>query len=116
MFLVVAVAAAALEHADGAVVPPAVAEGESDPYAKVLDHPVQFLAGRGVGADGLDPIHERHGLIDLRLDARWRFPMRHPLLGVGPPTDWGELVQIHDDRDVFQASPDELPAIDIHSL
>ena len=34
----------------------------------------------------------------------------------GPPTDWGELVQIHDDRDVFQASPDELPAIDIHSL
>jgi hypothetical protein len=34
----------------------------------------------------------------------------------GPPTDWGEIVQIHDDRDVFQASPDELPAIDIHSL
>jgi hypothetical protein len=34
----------------------------------------------------------------------------------GPPTDWGEFVQIHDDRDVFQASPDELPAIDIHSL
>ena len=22
----------------------------------------------------------------------------------GPPTDWGELVQIHDDRDVFQAT------------
>jgi len=34
----------------------------------------------------------------------------------GPPTDWGELVQIHDDRDVFQASPNELRAIDIHSL
>ena len=34
----------------------------------------------------------------------------------GPPTDWGELVQVHDDRNVFQASPDELPAIDIHSL
>jgi hypothetical protein len=33
-----------------------------------------------------------------------------------PPTDWGELVQIYDDRDVFQASPDELPDIDIHSL
>ena len=33
----------------------------------------------------------------------------------GPPTDWGELVQIHDDREVFQASPDELPAIDIHN-
>ena len=34
----------------------------------------------------------------------------------GPPTDWGELVQAHDDRDVFQASPNALPAIDIHSL
>jgi len=34
----------------------------------------------------------------------------------GPPTDWGELVQAHDDRDVLQASPDELPVIDIHSL
>jgi hypothetical protein len=34
----------------------------------------------------------------------------------GPPTDWGELVQIHEDRDVFQASPDELPVIDIHGL
>jgi hypothetical protein len=34
----------------------------------------------------------------------------------GPPTDWGELVQVHDDRDVFQGQIDELPAIDIHSL
>jgi len=34
----------------------------------------------------------------------------------GPPTDWGELVQVHDDRDVFQSAPDEMPAIDIHSL
>ncbi len=34
----------------------------------------------------------------------------------GPPTDWGELVQAHDDREAVQASPDELPAIDIHSL
>lgn len=34
----------------------------------------------------------------------------------GPPTDWHELVQVHDDGDVFQSSPDELPAIDIHSL
>jgi len=25
-------------------------------------------------------------------------------------------VQVHDDRDVFQASPDELPDIDIYSL
>jgi hypothetical protein len=34
----------------------------------------------------------------------------------GPPTDWGELVQVHDDRDVVQASHDEFPVIDIHSL
>jgi len=34
----------------------------------------------------------------------------------GPPADWADLVQAHDDRDIFQASPDELPAIDIHSL
>ena len=34
----------------------------------------------------------------------------------GPPTDGDELVQAHDDRDVFQASPDNLPVIDIHSL
>jgi len=29
---------------------------------------------------------------------------------------WGELVQADDDRAIFQASPDELPVIDIHSL
>ncbi len=34
----------------------------------------------------------------------------------GPPNDWGELVQVHDDRAIFQASPDELVVIDIHSL
>ena len=34
----------------------------------------------------------------------------------GPPTDLGELAQTHDDRAIFQASPNELPAIDIHSL
>jgi hypothetical protein len=34
----------------------------------------------------------------------------------GPPTDWGELVQIHNERDIFQVSPDELPVIDIHGL
>jgi hypothetical protein len=33
-----------------------------------------------------------------------------------PPTDQRELMQAHDDRDVFQALPDEMPAIDIHSL
>jgi hypothetical protein len=34
----------------------------------------------------------------------------------GPPTAWGELIQAHDDREVVQVSPDELPVIDIHSL
>ena len=34
----------------------------------------------------------------------------------GPPTDWGELVQVHDDRAIFQGRIDELPVIDIHSL
>jgi hypothetical protein len=34
----------------------------------------------------------------------------------GPPTDWGEFVQVHHDRDVLQSSPDELPVIDIQSL
>ncbi|MCX7411846.1 MAG: transposase [Planctomycetia bacterium] len=38
----------------------------------------------------------------------------------GPPTDWGELVQVHDGREAVQVLPDELPdelpAIDIHSL
>ena len=34
----------------------------------------------------------------------------------GPPADWGELVQVHDECDVTQTSPDELPVIDIRSL
>jgi hypothetical protein len=33
----------------------------------------------------------------------------------GPPIDWGEFVQVHDDRAIFQESPDELPVIDIHN-
>ena len=34
----------------------------------------------------------------------------------GPPTDWGELVQTHDARDIFQASPEDFPLIDFRSL
>jgi len=34
----------------------------------------------------------------------------------GPPIDWGEFVQVHDDRAIFQGRIDELPVIDIHSL
>jgi hypothetical protein len=36
--------------------------------------------------------------------------------GAGPLTDWGELVQIHDERGAIQSSPDDVPVIDIHSL
>ena len=45
-------------------------------------------------------------------------PLEPPLVSLarGPPTDWGELVQVHDDRKAVQMSPDELPVIDIHSL
>ncbi len=32
----------------------------------------------------------------------------------GPPTDWGELVQVHDERDVFQAT-DRRAALDRYS-
>ncbi|MFM8952429.1 MAG: hypothetical protein ACKOOF_05110 [Planctomycetaceae bacterium] len=41
-------------------------------------------------------------------------PLR--LAAVYLPTDWGELVQVHDDRAIFQTSPDELLVIDIHGL
>ena len=34
----------------------------------------------------------------------------------GPPADWGEVVQAPADRDVFQAAPDNPPAIDVCSL
>ena len=34
----------------------------------------------------------------------------------GPPTDWGEFVQVHFRPGDFQVSPDELPLIEIHSL
>ena len=34
----------------------------------------------------------------------------------GPPTNWGEFVQADDDVEIVQISPEELPAIDIHSL
>ena len=45
-------------------------------------------------------------------------PLEPPLVSTarGPPTDWAEHVQAHDERDAIQSSPQELPAIDIHSL
>jgi hypothetical protein len=32
----------------------------------------------------------------------------------GPPVDWGELAQLHRGGEFEQASPDDLPMIDIH--
>jgi hypothetical protein len=47
----------------------------------------------------------------------WRF-LAHPWSHHPSrrPTVRGELVHVHDDRDLAQASPDELPAVNIHSL
>ena len=50
----------------------------------------------------------------LSLTNTGTLPTRREPPDRGPPTDWGELVQVHDDRDIFQASPQELPVIDIH--
>ncbi|MFM7413401.1 MAG: hypothetical protein ACKO6E_09360, partial [Planctomycetota bacterium] len=33
----------------------------------------------------------------------------------GPPIDWGEFVQVHDDRAILQGRIDEL-SVDIHGL
>jgi hypothetical protein len=43
-------------------------------------------------------------------------PLKPPPLAPArePPTDRGELFRADDDREAIQASPDELPAIDIH--
>jgi hypothetical protein len=38
------------------------------------------------------------------------------LFCASPPADWADLVQVHDDKESFWASPDELPAINLHSL
>ena len=32
----------------------------------------------------------------------------------GPPVDWDDLVQADDDHSLHQATPDDLPVIDIH--
>jgi hypothetical protein len=47
---------AALEHADGTVVSPALTEGEADADAEVLNEPVQILAGR----HAKPPMKHRH--------------------------------------------------------
>ena len=58
--------------------------------------------GAGEGVEGV----KKRGSLSAQPD----FPAR------GPPIDWGEPVQAHDERDAMQASPDELPVIDIRRL
>ena len=52
------------------------------------------------------------------LGSAWVLMLGPPFISParGPPIDWGEFVQVHDECDVTQASPDELPVVDIHSL
>ncbi len=85
----------------------------------------QQTSPRGLQREALQPVTQQGtqrrqqapGPI-LKILTYLRKPLEPPPVSParGPPTDWGELVQIHDDRDVFQASPDDLPVIDIHSL
>jgi hypothetical protein len=67
-----------------------------------------FVFPRRVGAQG--PIRK----ISTHLGEHLEPPLVSPARD--PPTDWGELAQAHDDRDVFQALPEDLPVIDIRSL
>ena len=55
---------------------------------------------------------------ETRESIRQRRPLEPPPVSParGPPTDWGEFVQVHDDRAIFQGRIDELAVIDIHSL
>ena len=52
----------------------------------------------------------------MGVEGWWGAGSASRLAGPWPADRLGELVQVHDDRAIFQASPDELPAIDIHSL
>ena len=65
----------------------------------------------------IDRVHHRAGTDPEDPDTSGRAARTAAdLAGPRAATDWGELVQVHDDRDVFQGRIDELPAIDIHSL
>ena len=68
----------------------------------------RFASGRRPG--WLSPREVRFSHIGEPLEPPPVSPAR------GPPTDWGEFVQIHDDRETVQGRIDELPVIDIHSL
>jgi hypothetical protein len=75
-------------------------------------HKAANWVGRGRGRKSTRP--GANGVVELSPFEPLEPPPVSPARG--PPTDWGELVQVHDDCYIFQASPQELPAIDIHSL
>jgi hypothetical protein len=72
--------------------------------------------GPGRGRQSTRP--RANGVIELTPFGFWDRLAEPPHVSParGPPTDWGELVQPHDDRLVFHVSPEDLPVIDIHSL
>jgi len=92
-----------------------------------LEHLLRYCARPPVALERLSVIRDADGrIIRIRyvlprhkapLARHLGEPLQPPPVAParGPPTDWGELVQVHDDRDVLQSSSDELPAIDIHS-
>jgi hypothetical protein len=84
-----------------------------------IDRPVRGEGLRWCDIDRRFPIGELLGGNDLKGGSCGKAGARVVPAATWPrrpPTDWGKLVQLHDNRDVFQASPDELPSIDIHSL
>ncbi len=75
---------------------------------------------RGVSEGGAQPRPETHHAAAPGPPRRPYHPARQHTPPVSParrpPTEWTELIQVHDDRDVVQDSPDELLVIDIQSL
>ncbi len=115
------------------------ADAESTTYiwfsrspSRISDSPAASSSDRqprGHHADGPEVTQRRGGDIRLIAFITEPGPIRKILTHLGealeppslsparvPPKNWGELVQAHEDRDVFQATPEDLPAIDIHSL
>ena len=87
--------------------------GETIAAPHVIDVEVAHVLRRFVMTGELAEARAREAIEDHRALGICRYPVS-PCRG--PPTDWGELVQAHDDREAVQVSPDELPVIDIHGL
>ena len=84
-------------------VPPPRSIGKQSFFSQQRDRLTARTAGEGLGEE-----RERRPRRPITAS---RSPCRRP-----GPTTRAELVQAHDDRDAFQAAPDELPVTDIHSV